>query len=69
MEVFASNRILKRVQADKMIFDSTGWQFVNGKIRDFSDSLPSITTFDTLRDSVLTATPAEMVARIKIRLR
>jgi lipopolysaccharide export system permease protein len=48
-----------------MIFDSTGWRFVNGKIRDFSDSLPTIITFDTLRDSVLTAAPAEMVARIK----
>ena len=64
-EVFTNNRIIKRIQAEKMIFDSTGWRFVNGKIRDFSDSLPTIITFDTLRDSVLTAAPAEMVARIK----
>lgn len=64
-EIFSSNRIIRRVQAEKMIFDSTGWRFVNGMIRDFSDSLWSITTFDTLRDSVLTAEPTEMVARIK----
>ncbi len=64
-EVFTSNQIIKRVQAEKMIFDSTGWRFVNGKIRDFSDTIPSITAFDTLRDSILTAEPTEMVARIK----
>lgn len=64
-EVFSSNRVLRRVQAEKMVFDSTGWRFINGKIRDFSDSLPSVITFDTLRDSVLTVQPVEMVARIK----
>lgn len=65
-EVLSSNRVMRRIQAEKMIFDSTGcWYFINGKIRDFTDSLPSITDFDTLRDSVLTVNPMEMVARIK----
>ncbi|HEX2958548.1 MAG TPA: LptF/LptG family permease [Chitinispirillaceae bacterium] len=64
-EVFSSNRVLRRVQAEKMIFDSTGWRFINGKIRNFSVPQPTVTTFDTLKDSVLTVKPAEMVARIK----
>lgn len=64
-EVFSNDRVLLRIQAEKMVYDSTGWRFINGKIRDFRDSLPTLTSFDTLKDTVLTVDPATMVARIK----
>ncbi|NLG18560.1 MAG: YjgP/YjgQ family permease [Fibrobacter sp.] len=64
-ESFDNKQIIQRIQAEKMIYDSTGWRFVNGKIRDFSGPVPVMRNFDTLSDTVLTAVPAEMVARIK----
>jgi len=64
-EIFTSSQIIHRLEAEQMIYDSTGWSFVNGSIRNFGDSLPSVTSFDTLKDTILTATPQQMVARIK----
>lgn len=64
-ETFHGNRLTERVSAASMLFDSTGWRFVNGSIRCFSDSGVTLTTFDTLPDTVLTAKPVDMVARIK----
>ena len=64
-EIFEGNRIVERIQAEKMEFDSTGWRFVNGKVRDFRDTISTVLNFDTLKDTILTATPVEMVARIK----
>jgi lipopolysaccharide export system permease protein len=59
------NRVIKRIQAEKMVYDSTGWTFINGKIRDFSDSIQTVKNFDTLKDTILTSSPVQMVARIK----
>ena len=64
-EIFNKSQIEQRIQAESMIFDSTGWRFVNGVIRDFRDTIPRILQFDTLKDTILTATPSEMVVRIK----
>lgn len=64
-ERFSRNRIIERIQAAEMIYDSTGWRFVNGRIRRLGDMSASVITFDTLFDSILTATPISMVARIK----
>jgi len=66
-ERFRKNRITQRITAEEMIYDSTGWRFVNGMIRSFSDSGASVTSFDTLTDSILKAPPLEMVARIKVK--
>lgn len=64
-ERFSGNRVTERINAEAMLFDGSGWRFVNGTVRSFSDSGSVLATFDTLVDSVLSVKPAEMVARIK----
>ena len=64
-EVFDSSSIKERIQADNMIYDSTGWRFVHGAIRTCTADGISLTPFDTLRDTVLKAVPIDMVAQIK----
>jgi lipopolysaccharide export system permease protein len=64
-ETFGNDKILERVQAEKAIYDSSGWTLVNGQIRDFRDSIQKVLNFDTLRDTILKSSPQEMVARIK----
>ncbi len=64
-ETFHRSRILERLTAESMTYDSLGWRFINGSVRIFGDSSVSLRTFDTLFDSVLISPPLEMVARIK----
>jgi len=64
---FRASRIIERIKAQEMIHDSTGWKFVNGTLRTFTDSSATLASFDTLTDSTLHATPIEMVARIKVK--
>ncbi|MCX7725942.1 MAG: LptF/LptG family permease [Chitinispirillaceae bacterium] len=65
-QTIKGNRIVQRIFADKMIYDSTaGWKFVNATVRDFSEESPSISFFDTLEDKILKVSPSEMVIRIK----
>jgi lipopolysaccharide export system permease protein len=64
-ESFDSSAIRQRIQADHMLYDSTGWRFIRGTVRTFTTDSSTVTTFDTLRDTVLRATPIDMVAQIK----
>ena len=64
-ETFSGNRITERISAASMIYDSTGWRFVDGSVRRFTDDGVALVPFDTLPDSVLTAKPVDMVTRIK----
>ncbi len=64
-EIFSNNQIIHRLEAEQMIYDSTGWSFSNGTIRDFGDTLTKITSFTSFKDTILTATPVQMVAKIK----
>jgi lipopolysaccharide export LptBFGC system permease protein LptF len=48
-----------------MIYDSTGWSFVNVVVRNFTDSSTEILNFDTLKDTILSIAPVQMVKRIK----
>ena len=64
-ERFDSSRITERIKAGSMIYDSTGWRFVNATVLRFNDDSSSTATYDTLKDSVLTSAPIDMVARIK----
>ncbi len=64
-ETFRKNRITERINAESMVYDSSGWRFINGTVRAFDDSGMTLRRFDTLFDSVLRAEPVEMVARIK----
>jgi lipopolysaccharide export system permease protein len=64
-ETFDSSFITKRIQAENMVYDSTGWRFIKGSVRTFSADGVTTKPFDTLRDSILTVSPLTMVARIK----
>lgn len=66
-EMFGKGTICQRLSAEKMVFnDSTNeWFFINGSCKDFTKEPVKITQFDTLKDSILSVTPVEMVARIK----
>jgi lipopolysaccharide export system permease protein len=64
-ERFRRNRVVERITAKEMLYDSTGWRFVNGSVRSFSDAGATLTPFDTLSDSILTVKPVDMVAKIK----
>jgi lipopolysaccharide export system permease protein len=64
-ESFDSSAIRERIQADHMLYDSTGWRFIHGTVRTFSADSSTVTPFDTLHDAVLKATPIDMVAQIK----
>jgi len=65
-EHFESNRITERIQAEQLLFlGDRKWCFVNGNIKSFENNSFRMSTFDTLADSILTANPQEMVARIK----
>jgi lipopolysaccharide export system permease protein len=64
-ETFSGSHVVERIFAESMLYDSTGWRFVNGSVRRFGKPSMGLTHFDTLRDSILTHGPVEMVARIK----
>jgi lipopolysaccharide export system permease protein len=64
-ESFSGDRIVERIRAKSMLYDSTGWRFIEGMVRTFSDSGVKLISFDTLTDAVLKVEPVEMVARIK----
>jgi lipopolysaccharide export system permease protein len=64
-ETFQGDRIVERIQAGKLQYEDGRWLFKDGHVRTFSEDSSSMSEFDTLADSVLTATPEEMVAAIK----
>lgn len=64
-QTFDNHSIYERIEAESAIYDSSRWRFVNAKIRNFTTDPPSLTFKDTLDDTILNATPNEMVARIK----
>jgi LPS export ABC transporter permease LptG len=64
-ESFDSSSIRERIQADHMLYDSTGWRFIKGTVRTFTVDGSTVMPFDTLRDTVLRAKPIDMVAQIK----
>ena len=65
-EKFSKNKIIERIEAEKLLYNGNRkWSFINGQIKTFKNISFSMTTFDTLADIILTATPEEMVARIK----
>lgn len=65
-EKFFKNKIIERIEAEKLFYNGNRkWSFINGQIKTFKNISFSMTTFDTLADIILTATPEEMVARIK----
>lgn len=64
--IFKNNSIVSYIEADNLIYHGDrNWSFVNGTIKTFINNKFKLTVFDTLTDSILTANPTEMVARIK----
>ncbi|HEX2959299.1 MAG TPA: LptF/LptG family permease [Chitinispirillaceae bacterium] len=66
-ETFGKGMISERLSAEKMVYnDSTSeWFFINGNRKNFAFEPARTTHFDTLKDTILSVTPVEMVARIK----
>jgi LPS export ABC transporter permease LptG len=65
-ERFRDNRIIERIRADRMEYRDDGvWQFVNARVRRFRADSSTVEERDTLADSLLTASPEEMVTRLK----
>jgi lipopolysaccharide export system permease protein len=63
---FENSRIIERIKAESVIYDdSTGWRFINAEIRDFRKDPPVLSHRDSFKDTILSSTPSEMVARIK----
>jgi lipopolysaccharide export system permease protein len=64
---FAGSRISENIQAQSMYFDTITrhWSFIKGEHKSFSDSSYKLAIFDTLIDSTLSASPNQMVVRIK----
>jgi lipopolysaccharide export system permease protein len=66
-ETFDTASLRQRIRAESMVYDSTGWRFIRGESRTFGPDGVTTIPFDTLRDTILTARPFEMVARIKAK--
>jgi lipopolysaccharide export system permease protein len=65
-QIYKGSSVAQSIKAEAADFnDSTGWRFFKAEIRDFTKEPISVTRKDTLADSILTAKPAVMVARIK----
>jgi len=64
-ETFEENRILRRIQAKSLKYIDSVWYFIDGSTRLFNGDTVSSFQFDTLQDSILSASPEEMVVRIK----
>jgi LPS export ABC transporter permease LptG len=66
-ETIAQNHIVQRLEAESMSYDdsSGSWSFTNGTIRSFNGDSCRIEKFSTLTDTILRATPDEMVVRVK----
>ncbi|MBD3242590.1 MAG: LptF/LptG family permease [Chitinivibrionales bacterium] len=64
-ERFDGSRIEERVQAASLDYIDSTWYFIDGVARTFTEDSSMVMRFDTLLDTVLTATPDEMVVRLK----
>ena len=64
-ETFEGNRVVRRVQARSLDWTDSVWVFHDGTERFFTPDSSWTRSFDTYVDTVLHATPDEMVVRIK----
>jgi lipopolysaccharide export system permease protein len=62
---FTASGITELIDASEAEFDSTGWRFVNGYTRSFSEEGMSAENFSVLPDSVLTSVPLDLVKRVR----
>ncbi|MDR0305250.1 MAG: LptF/LptG family permease [Chitinispirillales bacterium] len=63
---FKRDGILQFIEAAEAVYDSdSGWEFVNGQVRSFSDSIPSLNIFSSMPDTVLKSPPSELVKRVR----
>jgi lipopolysaccharide export system permease protein len=64
-ETFKGSSVVERIEAKALDCRDSSWRFISGIRRVFSHDTAVMSAFDTLADSVLHATPDEMVVRIK----
>jgi len=59
--------ISERIDAAEATFDSTGWSFINGQVRTFSEDGMAAEQFASRPDDVLTPVPLDIVKRVRGR--
>ena len=64
-ETYTEGALAQKISAENAEFRDGAWIFIKGTNRIFTKSGAAIAPFDTLRDSVLTASPSDMVVQIK----
>ncbi|MDD5675933.1 MAG: LptF/LptG family permease, partial [Chitinivibrionales bacterium] len=64
-QTMKDNRVLRRIEAAQAVYLDGRWRFVKGTAMDFSKENAKLTAFDTLSDTLLKASPQEMVAFIR----
>ncbi|MBD3421135.1 MAG: LptF/LptG family permease [Chitinivibrionales bacterium] len=64
-DVFTDKAIVQRVEAQRASYIDGAWHLINGTRRTFIDDSSRVSSFDTLHDSILTATPEDMVVKLK----
>jgi LPS export ABC transporter permease LptG len=61
-QTMKDTRVSQRIEAASSSFNHGRWRFQNGTRWDFTKDKTIVSTFDTLSDTLLRVTPAEMVA-------
>jgi lipopolysaccharide export system permease protein len=64
-ETFEGHAIRSRITADAAEYKHGAWKFIKGTSTTFTKDSMSVSTFDTLADTILTERPQDMVAQIK----
>ncbi len=66
-QTFSENGLVERVEAREMVYDSTGWKFIDGQVRDFGSDASNVSTFTSLNDTILKSSPIDLVKRVKAK--
>jgi lipopolysaccharide export system permease protein len=64
-ETYDGSVLARKIIAEGAEFKNNAWFFTKGSSRTFAGNAEAMTGFDTLRDTLLTARPSDMVAQIK----
>ncbi len=64
-ETCTGNTITQKIVAATADYKNGSWYFTNGSIRTFDTGAAAVHKFDTLRDTLLTVSPQDMVVQIR----
>ncbi len=63
IQVYTDNRIIERIDAEKMVWQDSLWILKNGYTRSFSDSNEVATSFDSVSDTTVQFQPGQLVEK------